>query len=144
MKEFKYKINGKEYNVKVDDVEGTTASIEVNGAPYKVELEKPMRKQPVKVKVPPSIAVTPSSITTKPSDKPAIAGGGSIKAPLPGIILSIDCKIGDAVKKGQKLVVLEAMKMENNIPSDRDGEIAEIKITKGDSVLEGVDMILFK
>jgi biotin carboxyl carrier protein len=144
MKEFKYKINGKEYDVKVDEVEGTTTSVEVNGTLYKVELEKPMRKQIAKVKVPPSIAVTPSSITSKPSAAPASAGGGIIKSPLPGIILSVDCKVGDTVKKGQKLLVLEAMKMENNIPSDKDGEIAEIKVNKGDSVLEGVDLILFK
>ena len=71
-------------------------------------------------------------------------GKGSIKSPLPGVILSIDCKVGDTVKKGQKLLVLEAMKMENTIPADRDGEVAEIKVNKGDSVLEGTDLIILK
>jgi len=71
-------------------------------------------------------------------------GKGAIKSPLPGVILSIDCKAGDTVKKGQKLLVLEAMKMENTIQADRDGEVAEIKVNKGDSVLEGTDLIILK
>ena len=65
--------------------------------------------------------------------------GGS---PLPGVILSVDCKVGDTVKRGQKILVLEAMKMENNINADRDGKIVEIKVNKGDSVLEGADLVV--
>jgi biotin carboxyl carrier protein len=65
-----------------------------------------------------------------------------MKSPLPGIILEITCKVGDVVKKGQKVLVLEAMKMENAINADRDGEIQEIKVNKGDSVLEGADLVV--
>ena len=61
---------------------------------------------------------------------------------MPGVILSVDCKVGDTVKRGQKLLVLEAMKMENTIPADRDGKIVEIKVNKGDSVLEGADLVI--
>jgi biotin carboxyl carrier protein len=145
MKEFKYIISGNVYNVKVNDMEGTTASVEVNGTPYKVEMDKPVKKQATTIKVPPSISVKPTTpISSKPAARPTGPGGGSIKSPLPGVILSVDCKPGDVVKKGRKLLVLEAMKMENNIPSDRDGEIAEVRVNKGDSVLEGVDLIIFK
>jgi biotin carboxyl carrier protein len=145
MREFKYTISGNVYNVKVYDIEGNTASVEVNGTPYKVEMDKPVKKQTTTVKVPPSISVKPTTpISSRPASLLKGASGGSVKSPLPGVVLSIDCKPGDVVKKGQKLLVLEAMKMENNIPSDRDGEIAEIKVNKGDSILEGVDMIIFK
>ena len=65
-----------------------------------------------------------------------------VKSPLPGVILSVDCKVGDTVKRGQKILVLEAMKMENNINADRDGKIVEIKVNKGDSVLEGADLVV--
>ncbi|WP_301027085.1 acetyl-CoA carboxylase biotin carboxyl carrier protein subunit, partial [Parabacteroides goldsteinii] len=58
------------------------------------------------------------------------------------VILSVDCKVGDTVKRGQKILVLEAMKMENNINADRDGKITEIKVNKGDSVLEGADLVV--
>jgi biotin carboxyl carrier protein len=147
MKEFKYTISGNVYNVKVDDIEENTVSVEVNGTPYKVEMDKPIKKQKqgTTVKVPPSISVKPiTPISSKPVAVSSGTSGGSIKSPLPGIVLSVDCKPGDMVKKGQKLFVLEAMKMENNIPSDHDGEIAEVRINKGDSILEGVDAIIFK
>ena len=75
--------------------------------------------------------------------RPANASvAGAVKSPLPGVILSIDCKVGDVVKRGQKILVLEAMKMENNINADRDGKIVEIKVNKGDSVLEGADLVV--
>lgn len=71
---------------------------------------------------------------------PSVAG--AVKSPLPGVILSIDCKVGDVVKRGQKLLVLEAMKMENVINADRDGKIVDIKVNKGDSILEGTDLVV--
>ena len=75
--------------------------------------------------------------------RPATSGAaGAVKSPLPGVILSVDCKFGDTVKRGQKILVLEAMKMENNINADRDGKIVEIKVNKGDSVLEGADLVV--
>ncbi len=81
-------------------------------------------------------------------DEPVVArhaapsSAGAVKTPLPGVILSIDCKVGDVVKRGQKVAVLEAMKMENNINADREGKVIEIKVSKGDSVLEGADIII--
>jgi biotin carboxyl carrier protein len=85
----------------------------------------------------------PATPAAAPISRPASSGAaGAVKSPLPGVILSIDCKVGDAVKRGQKLLVLEAMKMENSINADRDGKIVEIKVGKGDSVLEGADLVV--
>ena len=90
----------------------------------------------------------PAQAPTTPSGEPVVArhaapsSAGAVKTPLPGVILSIDCKVGDVVKRGQKVAVLEAMKMENNINADREGKVIEIKVSKGDSVLEGADIII--
>ena len=144
MKQFKYTINGSVYKVTVNKVEDTVAEVEVNGTPYKVLMDKPAKKQVITVNRP--VQTHTAKAPTQPVARPVNTGGGggSVKSPLPGVILSIDCQVGDTVKKGQRLFILEAMKMENTIPSDRDGIIAEIKISKGDSVLEGADLIVFK
>ena len=137
MKTFKYTINGNVYNVVVNSIEDTIAKVEVNGTPYKVEMNKPVKKQIVTITRPAQAVVTPIIRPT-----PVISGPGALRSPLPGTIIDIVCKVGDAVKKGQKLIVLEAMKMENSINSDRDGVIKEIKVNKGDSVLEGADLVV--
>jgi len=143
MKQFKYTINGSIYNVTVNKVEDTIAEVEVNGMPYKVLMDKPAKKQVVTVKRPVQ-AITNAPKSGPVVARPAQSSAGSVKSPLPGVILSIDCKVGDTVKKGQKLLILEAMKMENTIPSDRDGVVAEIKVEKGESVLEGTDLVIIK
>ena len=139
MKSFKYTINGNIYKVVVNNIEDNIAEVEVNGTPYKVEMNKPVKKQVVTIKRPAQAAVTP---ITRPT--PTSSGPGSLRSPLPGTILEITCKVGDSVKKGQKLLVLEAMKMENSINADRDGVIKEIKVNKGDSVLEGADLVVIE
>ncbi|MDR1764447.1 MAG: biotin/lipoyl-binding protein [Dysgonamonadaceae bacterium] len=136
MKSFKYTINGNVYKVVINTIEDTIADVEVNGTPYKVEMAKPTKKQVVTIK-------RPVQTTTPPVARPqTTSGAGAIKSPLPGIILEVNCKAGDAVKKGQKLFVLEAMKMENAINSDRDGTVKEVKVNKGDSILEGADLVI--
>lgn len=141
MKSFKYTINGNIYKVHINSVVDDIAEVEVNGTPYNVKMEKPAKKQMVTLK-------RPAQAPTKPSGEPVISKpstpstAGAVKSPLPGVILSVDCKVGDDVKRGQKLLVLEAMKMENNINADREGKIIEIKVNKGDSVLEGTDLVV--
>lgn len=144
MKQFKYTINGNIYNVTVNKVEDTVAEVEVNGTPYKVLMDKPAKKQVITVKRPVQAPTSTPGAPVVVSRPANTASGGAVKSPLPGVILSIDCNVGDTVKKGQKLLVLEAMKMENTIPSDRDGVVAEIKVGKGDSVLEGADLVIIK
>jgi biotin carboxyl carrier protein len=139
MKQFKYTINGNIYNVTVNKVEDTIAEVEVNGTPYKVLMDKPAKKQVITIKRPVQAHTKP--VVSRPAGN---SESSAVKSPLPGVILSIDCNVGDTVKKGQKLLVLEAMKMENTIPSDRDGVIAEIKVNKGDSILEGAELVIIK
>ncbi|MDR1984765.1 MAG: biotin/lipoyl-binding protein [Prevotellaceae bacterium] len=147
MKEFKMKINGSEYIVNIESIEDTHANVEVNGTMYNVEIDKPIRQAPVirqVIATKPVVAATaPSSTPVKVTPSAAQTGGANtIKSPLPGVIIDVCVKVGDAVKTGQKLFVLEAMKMENNINAENDGKVTEIKVNKGDSVLEGADLIV--
>ena len=155
MKDYKIKINGNYYNVHINDIDEFTATVEVNGTPYRVQLvedgNNSSKKPPVKkteTSIPKASMNNPAITVAAPSapvSKPAMPTvGSSIKAPLPGVILEITAKQGDIVKSGQKLLVLEAMKMENNILSDRDGKITEIKVTQGESVMEGADLIIIE
>ena len=144
MKEYKYKINGNEYAVAINEVCDTTAKVTVNGAEYTVEWEKPVEEKPV-VKVQP-IAAKPAAAPA-PAAKPAAAapaGGYGIKTPLPGVIIDVKVNIGDTVAKGQTVVVLEAMKMENNINADRDGKVAAIQVAKGDTVADGAVLVVLE
>ena len=146
MKEYKYKINGNLYNVTIGDIEENIAHVEVNGTPYNVEMEKaPKKTTSVKPVVRPVHTDAPTAPTT-PFAKPAAVSGGKsgVKSPLPGVILDIKVKVGDAVKKGQTIIILEAMKMENNINADKDGKITAINVNKGDSVLEGTDLVIIE
>ena len=144
MKEYKLKINGNDYAVTVNEVDDNIAEVEVNGTPFKVEFEKPITKKP---------AVTVAKPAAKPAGaapaaavaKPAAAAGGAgetVASPLPGVILEVCVAVGDAVKKGQKVMVLEAMKMENVIEATADGTVSAIKVNKGDSVLEGAPLVI--
>ncbi|WP_338157821.1 biotin/lipoyl-containing protein [uncultured Phocaeicola sp.] len=142
MKEYKYKINGNLYKVTVGDIEDNSVRVEVNGTSYTVELEKQ-----AKPKIKPVVrteSTTPAAPPT-PISRPAVSGGKSgIKSPLPGVILEIKVKEGDTVKRGQTLMILEAMKMENDIKSDRDGKVTAINVSKGESILEGTDLIIIE
>lgn len=142
MKNFKFKINGNQYEVEIHSVEGNIAEVEVNGSIYKVEIDKEMQvnKTPKLVR-PVSV---PSTDTPKVEEHKVIPTSTEVKkilAPLPGVILEILVNKGDKVSLGQKVAVLEAMKMENNIESDIEGTVIEIKANKGDSIMQG-DVIL--
>jgi len=139
MKKYKFTIHGNQYDVHIKNMEENIVEIEVNGTLYNVEVDKAIQpvKTPklVRARAVPSTDTTPSEGTaTKPVTK---VGTGTIKSPLPGTVLSLHVKPGDNVKVGQKLLTLEAMKMENNIDSDKDGQIVSIKVKQGDAVMEG-------
>ncbi len=138
MKSYNLKINGNDYAVEVKDLEDNVASVVVNGVDYSVQVEGMASKPKVKR---PQVAAVPAAASSAPvaAAAPAAAGGaaGSINSPLPGVILDVFVKEGDSVTVGQKLMVLEAMKMENNIESDRAGVVKSMPARKGDSVLEG-------
>ena len=139
MKEYKYKINGNNYSVSIGDVDDNKVEVLVNGVPYKVEMEK-KPEAPVAVKRP---AAAPRTATgEKIVSKPAPAAGGfTVKAPLPGTVLSIPVKVGDTVKASDPVVILEAMKMENSVNAGRDGRVASIAVNPGDAVLEGAPLV---
>ena len=141
MKEYKYKINGNNYNVAIGDIDDNIVEVLVNGTPYKVELEKKAAAA-VTVSAPrPSTA--PRTATGEKVVKKTTAGSGAyqVKAPLPGTILSVNCKVGDTVKASDTVIMLEAMKMENAIHAGRDGKVASISVNNGDSVLEGAVLV---
>ena len=144
MKKFKFTINGNQYETEVLSVEDNIAEIEVNGTLYKVEVDKTMKttKTPKLVRqvVVPSTDSHPSVAKTSSPTGPK--GVGSIKSPLPGVILEIFVREGDTVKMGQKLLMLEAMKMENNIEADKAGKVVSILKQKGDNVMEGDVLII--
>ncbi len=147
MKEYKFTINGNNYNVVINELEESTAKVEVNGMNFHVEYEKPITKSaaPVIKKVTkPAAAPAPvaAPVAAPAAAAPAPAGGTTIPSPLPGVILDIKVNVGDVVKNGQPIMVLEAMKMENIIEATADGTVTAIKVNKGDSVLEGAPLIV--
>ena len=150
MKKYSLKINGNPYEVKIEDINesSTMARVTVNGTKYDVESEggkAAATKKPQVVAVPQTatdISVTPKTpIATKPAAAPAAGGGAKVTCPLPGTIISINVKEGDTVAAGQTVVVLEAMKMENNIDAERGGVVKQVLVQAGATVMEG-DVLL--
>lgn len=146
MRKFKFTINGNQYQAEIVSIDENLAEVEINGTVYSVEVDKSL--QPTKtpklvrsVSVPSTDAHPSVAKTSSPS---APKGGGTIKSPLPGVIIDMHVKVGDQVRIGQKLLVLEAMKMENNIEADKEGRIATIHKQKGDSVMEGDVLIVIE
>ena len=140
MKTYKFKINGKEYEVAINNVEGKNASVTVNGAAYQVELENAPAAAPAPVAAAPAAAAAAPAATPAPAAAPA-GPGKKVLSPLPGVIIEVSVKEGQAVKAGQKVAVIEAMKMENEIAAECDGTVTAIHVGKGDSVLEGADIV---
>lgn len=144
MKKYKFKINGNDYDTEIINIEDNCAEIEINGTIYKVEVDKQMKssKTPklVRPKAFPSTDSHPSLAKTSSPSTPK--GAGNIKSPLPGVILDVFVREGDNVSMGQKLLLLEAMKMENNIEADKAGVVISIKKGKGDAVMEGDILIV--
>ena len=142
MKTYNFKINGKDYSVTINGIEGGNADVTVNGNPYIVELGNEI---PAAAPSSPAVPVQPQApapaAVTEPAAAAPAGAGTVIHSPLPGVVISIDVKEGQAVKKGQKVAVLEAMKMENEIQAEVDGTVSAILVQKGDSVLEGADII---
>lgn len=142
MKQFIYRINGQDYIVAVNKMDDSLAEVAVNGTNYKVELVKdevslvsqPVAKAPAAAA--PKAAAAPATKPTAPSN-----AAGAVKSPLPGIVVSINVNVGDVVKKGQTVAILEAMKMENSIQATVDGTVTAININPGESVLEGVTIV---
>lgn len=141
MKTYKFKINGNEYNVAINSVEGKNASVTVNGTAYQVELEEAPAASPVQAAPAPATVPAPQAAPAALKPAPASGTGKAVTSPLPGVIIAVKVNVGDAVKAGQEVAVLEAMKMENSIEATQDGTITAIHVSKGDSILEGAAVV---
>jgi len=137
MKKYKFSINGNPYGVVIKQLGDDHAIVEVNGSEYQVDIiEEPVqRKTPQLIRSQVVHDNEKRPIQTKAPHR--LATSGVVKAPLPGLILEITVKEGAEVNVGQTLLRMEAMKMENNIQSTRQGIVTSIKVKAGDSVLEG-------
>ena len=140
MKTYRFKINGNDYEVTVNTVEGGVADVTVNGTPYKVEMENAPAAA-LAVQTAPAVPVKQTVAPVQAAPAPAAGAGKSLTSPLPGVIVSVNVNVGDVVKAGQTVAVLEAMKMENDIQAECDGTVTAVKVAKGDSVLEGAVIV---
>ncbi len=150
MKQYKYKINGAQYDVTIDGIKGNIAKVEVNGIPFEVEMqgsslvEEDLPTQAATSDAPAATSSPAPAAPAAPAAAPAskAAGAGTpVKAPLPGVVTKVLVGAGQNVKKGDTVLVLEAMKMENNITAECDGSITGICVAAGDSVMEGTTLL---
>jgi glutaconyl-CoA decarboxylase len=145
MQEFKFKINGADYKCAVEEIEGGLTEVTVNGKKYLVETEKlaapaPAPKPaaaPAAPKAAPAPAPEPKPAPA-PAAKPAAApaAGVQVKSPLPGSVIKVNVSVGQAVKKGDTLLTLESMKMENPILAEQDGTVAQVAVAAGQTVMQ--------
>lgn len=155
MKQYKYTINGTQFDVTIDSIVGSKAKVEVNGMPFEVEMHgsslveedlPTVTTENVSVTASPSAANVAPVVANSSENAPAAAQNGPgegnpVKAPLPGVVTKVLVSVGRAVKKGETVLVLEAMKMENNITAEQDGTVTGICCAAGDSVMEGTTLL---
>ena len=141
MKNFTFRINHNNYGVKIISQEDNTIELEVNGTSYSVKMKEEIstRKTPTLVRKP-SRAASVEPVKVNPSS----SGKAKVTAPIPGVILSLNVKVGDIIKENDLLLVLEAMKMENSIVAEKSGVISVINVAVGQQVLQGEVMIEFE
>ena len=143
MNKYQYKVQGVDYDVEIEEVEGNVAKVIVNGIRFDVEMKQPINPSSTLKKVhieAPKPVARPAVVPEKApaADKPMAPGTGSpVKAPLPGTITEVKCNVGDTVKQGDIVLVLEAMKMQNNIESEFSGTVTSVTVKPGESVMEG-------
>ena len=146
MKEFTFKINGAEYKCAVEEIEGGLTEVTVNGKKYVVETEKPAAPAPAPKPAAPAAPKPAPAPKAEPAPAPAPAAapkaaaapaaGVQIKSPLPGSVIKVNVSVGQAVKKGDTLLTLESMKMENPILAEQDGTVAQVAVAAGQTVMQ--------
>ena len=149
MNKYQYKVQGVDYDVEIEEVEGNVAKVNVNGIRFDVELKQPINPtstlKKVHIEAPKPVArpsVAPAAPAAPAAEKPAAAGAGSpVKAPLPGTVTEVKVNVGDTVKVGDIVMVLEAMKMQNNIESEYEGTVTSITVKQGENVMEGATLM---
>ena len=148
MNKYQYKVKGVDYEVEIAEVEGNSAKVNVNGIPFEVELQKPINaaKHPTMTApkvVAPKVAAPAAPVAAPAAAAPAAAAGAgnAIKAPLPGTVTEVKVQVGQQVNVGDTVLVLEAMKMANNIESDYAGQVTSIVVKQGETVMEGAVLL---
>ena len=148
MRTYSYNVNGAQYDVTIESIQGQVAKMNVNGVLFDVEiLGTPLTEGDLPeaaAAVAPAAAApapTPTAAAPAPAGKGAAGAGTPINAPLPGVVTKVLVAAGQAVKKGETVVVLEAMKMENNITAECDGSVTGVCVAAGDSVMEGTTLV---
>lgn len=155
MAKYQYTVKGVDYEVEIQDIEGNIANVTVNGIPFEVEMKQPVKASKQKVKLGGeqtvksennnSSSTSTANATAAPTAKPtAAAAGKPVVAPLPGTINEIKVKVGDKVNAGDTVVILEAMKMQNNIEAEKDGKVTAICVKPGQAVLEEDALIVIE
>ena len=158
MAKYQYTVKGVDYEVEIQDIEGNIANVTVNGIAFEVEMKQPVKagKQKVKLseerraeeseerRVKSEESNSSSASAASTSSAPTAAAGKPVVAPLPGTINEIKVKVGDKVNAGDTVVILEAMKMQNNIEAETSGTITSINVNKGDAVMEGDTLVTIK
>ena len=143
-KEFSFKINGAEYKCAVEEIEAGLTEVTVNGKKYTVETEKPVAPAPKAAPAPAAPkaapAAAPKAAPAAPKAAPAAAAapaaGAQVKSPLPGSVVKVCVNEGQDVKKGDTLLILESMKMENPILAEQDGKVAQVAVAAGQTVMQ--------
>ncbi len=143
MKEYKYTINGNKYDVEIKDIVENIATVTVNGDTYSVEMEKEAEPVKKKVVVKPVAQPQPSADSTSVSSA-KVNANNALKAPLPGVIRDINVAVGDEVKVGDTVVVLEAMKMANNLEAEKAGKVTAVLVQVGESVMEDTPLVVIE
>ena len=144
MNNYQYKLNGITYNVEIEEIEGNIAKVNVNGKTFEVEMKEPLKAKPKAPHVTPAAASSVPPFMPSASAAPAAPAGPGKKvvAPLPGTITELKVTVGQTVKTGDTVLVLEAMKMQNNIEAEADGIITKILVNQGDTVMEGATLVV--
>mgnify|MGYP003399578157 CR=1 FL=1 len=148
MRTYSYNVNGAQYDVTIESIQGQVAKVNVNGVAFDVEmLGAPIAEGDLPAAAPAATSAAAPAATAAPTAAPATpakgaAGAGTpVKAPLPGVVTKVLVANGQSVKKGDTVVVLEAMKMENNITAECDGTVSGVCCAAGDSVMEGTTLV---
>lgn len=142
MKEYKYTINGTKYEVAIGDIVENIANVTVNGEEYKVEME-PEAEPEKKVVVKPVTQPAPAA-DAAPAANANVNTADAVKAPLPGVVIEIKVAVGDEVKQGDTVVILEAMKMANNLEANKSGKVTAICVKAGESVMEDTPLVVIE
>ena len=147
MDKYQYKVKGVDYDVEIEDIEGNIAKVTVNGIPFEVEMKvkaapkvnkvKPVAKAPVAAPAATQKAVAPQTAASQATP----GSGKKVTAPLPGTITEVKVAVGQTVKAGETVVILEAMKMQNNIEADNAGTVTSVLVKQGDTVMEGTTLV---